>query len=225
MRDKIILGENCEYSSDSSITNLNNNIAVVGGSGSGKTRSIVEPILLETKNASLIVVLTKRRLFKKYSELFRKRKYEVLDLNYADPVESGASFDHLAYIASYADINFVAKSIVKADPRKDSSTADPYWDEASISLLSAEMAYAMGANENATFADVLDMHSHLRIEESCGSIRTSFDAQFDALEETDPDCYAVSCWKSFCNLPIKTAGRIYSTLNTTIDTIFSPEIK
>ena len=34
-----------------------------------------------------------------------------------------------------------------------------------------------------------------------------------------------SCWKSFKNLPIKTAGCVFGTLNTTIDTIFSPELR
>ena len=33
--DKVVLGEGCVYSTDSNVTGINNNILVVGGSGSG----------------------------------------------------------------------------------------------------------------------------------------------------------------------------------------------
>lgn len=51
-KERVILGENCCYSSDCNETGLNNNIIVCGGSGSGKTMSISEPRLLETKTSS-----------------------------------------------------------------------------------------------------------------------------------------------------------------------------
>ena len=40
MADKVILGENCVYSSDCEKTGLNNNILVCGSSGCGKPMSI-----------------------------------------------------------------------------------------------------------------------------------------------------------------------------------------
>jgi len=72
-KDKIILGENAVYSTDSSQTGLNNNVLVCAGSGAGKTMSVMEPRLLETYNSSLIVTLTKRRLVEKYKSLFAER--------------------------------------------------------------------------------------------------------------------------------------------------------
>ena len=57
-KERVILGENCCYSSDCNETGLNNNIIVCGGSGSGKTMSISEPRLLETKTSSLISTVT-----------------------------------------------------------------------------------------------------------------------------------------------------------------------
>lgn len=133
-KERVILGENCCYSSDCNETGLNNNIIVCGGSGSGKTMSISEPRLLETKTSSLISTVTKRRIVTKYMPLFKERGYNVLDLNFVNPIESTCSYDPLKYVASYSDITFLAKSIVKADPQKDRSSADPYWDEAAISL-------------------------------------------------------------------------------------------
>lgn len=224
-KERVILGENCCYSADCNETGLNNNVIVCGGSGSGKTMSVSEPRLLETKTSSMIATVTKRRIVNKYMPLFKKRGYEILDLNFVNPLESSCAYDQLEYVGSYSDITFLAKSIVKADPQKDKSSADPYWDEAAISLLSAEIAYTLMTKDNATFADVLELHDSLVLDEGGGTIRTSLDSKFDYIASKDPTCFAVSCWKSFKNLPIKTAGCVFGTLNTTIDTIFSPELR
>lgn len=79
--------------------------------------------------------------------------------------------------------------------------------------------------DNATFADVLEMHDSLTMDESGSMLKTSLDEKFLYITLKDQNCFAVSCWKSFKNLPIKTAGCVFGTLNTTIDTIFSPELR
>jgi hypothetical protein len=81
------------------------------------------------------------------------------------------------------------------------------------------------AEDNPTFADVLQLHDELTIKEYGGTLDTSLDRKFDMLARSNPSCFAVSCWKSFKNLPIRTAGCVYGALNTTIDTIFSPELR
>ena len=116
VKEKIILGENCSFSADCQETGLNNNVIVCGGSGSGKTMSISEPRLLETKTSSLMVTVTKRRIVTKYIPLFKKRGYQILDLNFAKSAASTCSFDPLKYVGSYSDITFLARSVVKADP-------------------------------------------------------------------------------------------------------------
>lgn len=223
--DKMILGENAIYSTDCAKTGLNNNILVCGSSGCGKTMSIAEPRILETFNSSLIITLTKRGIAKKYKSLFKQRGYIVEDLNFINPVDSDVSYDPLQYIASYADITFLSEAIVNANPKKDKSTADPYWDEAAISLLSAEISYTLMTKDNATFVDVLKLHDRLDFKEDNGRITTSLDKKFEYLEDVDPSCFALSCWKSFHQLPIKTAGCVFGTLNTALDTIFSPELR
>lgn len=173
----------------------------------------------------MIVTVTKRKLVNKYKLVFEKRGYSVKDLNFIHPAEGNIAYDPIQYIKSYHDITFLAESIVKANPRKDKSFADPYWDEAAISLLSAEIAYILMTKENATFSDVLELHDEISFREYGNQIVTSLDKKFEKLAEKDPKCFAVSCWKSFHNLPIQTAGCIFGTLNTTIDTLFSPKLR
>lgn len=223
--DRMILGENAIFSTDCNETGLNNNVLVCGSSGCGKTMSISEPRLLETFNSSLIATVTKRRIVNKYKSVFKQRGYVVQDLNFIQPTESNVAYDPLQYIDSYSDITFLAESIVKSNPRKNKSNADPYWDEAATSLLSAEIAYILMTKDNANFVDVLNLHDELNFKDNCGQLETSLDSKFEYLIKKAPNCFAVSCWKSFHLLPAKTASCIFGTLNTAIDTIFSPELR
>lgn len=223
--DKVILGEGAIYSTDCEETGINNNVLVVGGSGSGKTMSISEPRLLETLNSSLIVTVTKRRIVNLYKQFFRDKGYKVLDLNFANPKESDVSYDPLQYVTSYKDITFLAESIVMADPKKRRASNDPYWDKTAVSLLAAEIAYTMMKNKNATFADVLALNDSIMIWDGCDHAKSTLHEKFEALEESDPHCFAVTCWKSFSQLPIKTASCVFGTLNTELDTIFTPELR
>ncbi|MCR5836270.1 MAG: type IV secretory system conjugative DNA transfer family protein, partial [Lachnospiraceae bacterium] len=225
--DRMILGkgDNCIFSTDSKLTGINNNVLASANSGAGKTTSITEPLLLETHNKSLIVTVTKRRIVNKYSPVEKSRGYNVWDLDFVSPERGNTAYDPLLFIFSYNDITFIAKSIVLANPRKEKSNADPYWDEAATSLLAAEIAYVLMTKDNATFADVLEMHDNLNFTEVGSSVVTNYDCAFDELEEKDPSCFAVRCWKSFKKLPIKTGGCVFGTLNTTIDSIFTPELR
>lgn len=223
--DKVVYGENCIFSTDCRETGLNNNAIIFGPSGCGKTMSITEPCLLETYDRSLVVTVTKRRIVNKYKALLKKRGYEVQDLDFVHPEKGDIGYDPLRQVRSYQDITFLAEAIVKSNPRKDRSTADPYWDDTATSLLSAEIAYTMMSKKNPTFSDVLDMHDHLDFKEDGSQIATSYDEEFAALAKKDPTCFAVTCWKSFSMTPIKTASCIFGALNTTIDTIFNQDIR
>lgn len=223
--DRLILGENVTFSTDSNKTGLNNNILVCGGSGSGKSLSISEGRLLETFNSSVIATVTKRRLVTKYKPVFEQRGYVVEDLNFINPAESTVSFDPLKYVKSHADITFLAKAIVKATPQKENSNADPYWDDAAISLLSAEIAYVLMKEPQATFTDLLAFHDSIDIKEKSEHLETSVDRKFEILAMKAANCFAVSCWKTFHHLPYRTAGCVFSVLNTMIDTIFTPELR
>lgn len=61
--ERMILGNDCIYSGDPEETGLNRNVLIVGGTGSGKTKSYVEPELMEALRVenpnNKCVILTK----------------------------------------------------------------------------------------------------------------------------------------------------------------------
>lgn len=224
MADKIILAQNCEYSSDTESTQLNNNILVCGTSGCGKTMSIAEPRLLETFETSLVVTLTKRRLVNKYMDVFKKRGYNVWDLNFANPKKSQVSYDPLKYISSHQDITQLATTLIQADRPMDTIRNDPFWDHTAASLISAIIAYCMMKNKNATMADVVNMFKRMDFQVENGNYTTGLDEEFENLKHRNPNCFALNCWNTFRCLPEKTAGCVYGSANTALDKIFSPEL-
>lgn len=226
--DKRIFGENVTFSTNCKETGLNNNVLVYGTSGCGKTMSVAEPLLLQTYNTNLVVTVTKRRLVKKYTPLFKKRCYKVLDLNFTNPDDSTVSFDPLEYVRTFSDMSFLAKSIVGITYSKNTnSSADPYWEQCAVSMLTAEIALclAKSSGPRATLADVLDMHDSIRFSESNDGVSTNIDDLFEKYKNTKRGAHAYNCWKTFKQAPFRTASCIFSTLNTTLDTIFTHDIR
>lgn len=229
MADRMVLGKDVAYSTDSRETGLNNNVVVIGGTGCGKTVSIAEPRILDAVESSQVITVTKQRLYKKYRGLLRQRGYHVQALNLAKPEESTCSFDPLAYVKTEADITFLATSIVKSNMQNENQNTkhnDPYWDNAAVSLLSAEIAYIMMTEENPSFADVIELHESLTFTESgiSKAIKTSLDDKFYKLEDKNSNCFAVVCWRSFRQLPYGTAGCVYGVLNAVTDSMFTKDI-
>lgn len=225
--DKLILGRDAEYTSCCEVTGLNNNCLVVGSAGSGKTLSIVEPRILEAYGSSLVVTLSKRRILDMYKPILEKRGYKVFCLNFADPSASTAGWDPLDVVAGREeeDIAFLAQSLVMANPDKQRSNADPYWSSAATSLLTGIIAYVLETASNASFPLVLDMLDQLNIDHDGDLTKTSLDRRFDSLARKKPGCYAVRCWNTFRNLPIRTSLCVFSELNSSLDKVFPLSVR
>lgn len=218
--ERMILGNNCIYNGDPKLTGLNRNVLIVGGTGSGKSVSFVEPALMEslrvTSPNNKVVILTKRDLADKYIPLYKAAGFKVYDLDFSNPEKGNCCYDPLVYIKSEEDIADNSRAVVMSNERKEHSTADPFWDDSSEQLLSALTAGTMMTKDNPTWADVLDLHFSLKIEESGCGVMTSLDPMFRKIEKAAPDCYAITCWRTFKEAAPKTAKSIYVSMNPTL---------
>ena len=224
--DTVVLAEGCRFSSDTEATGLNNNQIIVGGSGSGKTMSVTEPCLLYTANRNLIVTATKARIVDKYHPVLQSRGYQVDLLNFSDLSRCTVGFDPLRFVQTDADVTFLARSLVLANPRKEQSRADPYWDEAGISLLSAliHLVRLQGERRRVSFADVALKFKQLRIKYGGANVQTNLDGLFELLEAEQPGNLATAHWESFCHLPGRTAACVVSALSATISYLFHEDL-
>ena len=100
-QNTLILGQNQFYSLNCYETQLNNNVLVVGTSGSGKTRSIVTPNLLQA-TGSYVVSDPKGNLYRKYKAYLKKQGYIVKKLDFTDPEHSAHyNFFHFGLFEGY----------------------------------------------------------------------------------------------------------------------------
>ena len=222
--DRIILGNSPKavYSTDCSVTGVNNNVIVCAGTGGGKTMSITEPRLLTAYDTNLIVTCTKRKIVDKYSGILKERGYSILDMNFTDPEASNICYDPMKFIKNDTDIRFIAQSIVLANPRKEVCNQDPYWDDTAIILLCAVISCIRNTRENPTFTDVLDILDNLEITGSEDTIETNMDHYFDSAKG---DKYCKCQWNTFRTLPERTARCVLSTLTSSINTVFTPDLR
>ena len=134
--DTLVLGANNYYSMDGKKTHINNNVLVVGRSGSGKTRYLVKPNLLQL-NGSYVVSDPKGQLYKEFKDYFEANGYDVLHMDFIHP-EKSTHYNPLAKIRNTQDITRIAHAIVYSNEGK---MPDPFWESNSVLLLSALIGY------------------------------------------------------------------------------------
>ena len=135
-RDHFILGENVEINLNSHETWLNNNILIVGSSGTGKTRTIVEPNL-QHPVGSYVISDPKGMLYQKFAKIFKKNGMNVQKIDLIHP-EQGSYYNPLDFISNDRDILKIATILNNST---ESFDRDPFWDKTSLILLISLIYY------------------------------------------------------------------------------------
>lgn len=125
-----------------SVTDLNDNILVVGGSGAGKTFRLARP-LLRQMTGSYIVTDPKGELEQKEGRYLEERGYEIQVINTKNRagMRRSARFNPFAYLRDDNDIQKLSTNIMANTAPKDSPPKDPFFDGAARMLLTALITY------------------------------------------------------------------------------------
>lgn len=222
-RDQLILAENQYYSLDCYKTQLNNNVLVVGTSGSGKTRSIVTPNLLQA-TGSYIVSDPKGTLYDKYGDYLREQGYRVRKLDFTDPMNSDG-WNFFNYIHSSQDIVKISHMFIEANHHGQRSL-DPFWDEAAQLLLQAIIGYLheFPHAPDRKLSSVMRLMDQLSCSGDMESEKTVLDTMFDEVKRKKPTSFALSCYQKFRVAANKTLRSIMITLNACMTPYTTPEI-
>ena len=97
---------------DPEVSQVNNNVLVIAGTGGGKTKSVVEANLLHAFHQSMVVLLTKRRLLDQYGPLLKSRGYDVKVLDLVHPAQSDVGYDPMLHLRDDTDIQDNTDNIV-----------------------------------------------------------------------------------------------------------------
>lgn len=136
----MLLGQDARYDLDTHKTKLNNNVLIVGSPGSGKTRGIVIPNLLQA-TGSYVVSDPKGNLYDQYGPYLESKGYEVKKIDFINPGQS-EHYNPFHYIRNEMDILKMANVFGRNYGSQNSShKVDPFWDNSSVLLFSAVIAY------------------------------------------------------------------------------------
>lgn len=220
--NRMILGENQIYSLDCYETQLNNNVLIVGTSGSGKTRSVVTPNILEA-SGSYVISDPKGSLYKKYGKYLQQKGYKVKKLDFANN-NNTCHYNFFHYIHNTRDILKMAH-ILMAENKE--SSADPFWVESSEILLQAVMGYLYETCdlEECTLNNILWLISLCTVEEFDADSKTMLDKLFDDYRKVNPDSFAVGQYDKFRIAAGRTLKSIMISVNARLASYDIPEIR
>ena len=136
---------------------------VIGATGSGKTQTVILPMVhsLAKARESMIITDPKGEIYEKTSNMLRARGYQILLLNFRDPQNGNAwnpmTLPYQMYKSGNQDkaielLDDLALNILYDDSNKN---ADPFWEKTSADYFSG---VALGLFEDAK-ADEININS------------------------------------------------------------------
>lgn len=182
----------------------NVNVLVVGGSGSGKSAGYVVPNATFL-HGSYVYTDPKGELYNSTAGFFRENGYDVKVLNLVRP-ENSDGYNPLFHVASEADVDIIAHTIVKG---QGGESKDPYWDDMAEILLKALIYYLIAKRppEEQNLASAAEL---VRNANSAGDINILSDLIYELPVEHP----ARKNYSSVEIAPEKAFGSILSTLQS-----------
>lgn len=181
----IVFTKHIAANTDSWQTGMNNNILVLGCSGSGKTRNHLKPNLMQCQG-SYIVLDTKGSLYDEMGAYLTLQGYKVDQLDFTT-MGGTCGYDPLHQVRiengkpNQQDIIAIASAICP----KEAQQSDPFWGLAAANYLSSYIAYVFEALPEREWS----MASVIKLFESgTGKIQHLF----NDLAMHNPDSYAAS---------------------------------
>lgn len=143
------ISQHIYMSMDERITELNNNMIIVGGSGAGKTFRFARPILRQM-TGSYICTDPKGELARKEGNYLEERGYDVQVINLlnASGMRKSAHFNPFFYIKDDVDIQRLATNIMENTKPRDAQNKDAFFDGAAGDLLVALLTYTFETYKN-----------------------------------------------------------------------------
>lgn len=120
-----ILSQNVRMSLDTRLTKLNNNVLIIGGSGSGKTFYEVKPNLMQ-RNSSFIITDPKGEILRSEGEMLKANGYNVKVINLLE-MDKSDCYNPFVYLREETDVVKLVTNIMSNTTPKNATSSDPFW--------------------------------------------------------------------------------------------------
>lgn len=188
--------------------NINKNVLIIGGSGSGKTRFHVKPNLMQM-NASYVVTDPKGTVVLECGKMLQRGGYEIKILNTINFKES-MKYNPFRYIRCENDILKLVNCIMENTKGEDSRGGEDFWSKAEALYYQALIAYIWyeAPEDEKNLNTLLEMLNASEVREDDENFKNAVDMMFERLERRDPEHFAVRQYKKYKMAAGKTAKSI-----------------
>lgn len=188
--------------------NINKNVLVIGGSGSGKTRFHIKPNLMQM-NCSYLVTDPKGTVLLECGKMLKRGGYEIKVLNTID-FKLSMKYNPFKYIRSENDILKLVNCIMENTKGEDSKGGEDFWAKAEALYYQALIAYIFyeAPPEEKNMTTMLEMLNASEVREDDENFKNAVDMMFDRLGKKNPEHFAVRQYKKYKLAAGKTAKSI-----------------
>ena len=188
--------------------NINKNVLVIGGSGSGKTRFHIKPNLMQM-NASFIVTDPKGTVIEECGKMLVEGGYKIKVLNLIDFSQS-MKYNPFRYLHSENDILKLVNCIMENTKGEGTSGGEDFWQKAEALYYQALIAYIWyeARPEEKNMNTLLAMLNASEVREEDETFENAVDKLFRELEQKNPEHFAVRQYKKYKLAAGKTAKSI-----------------
>ena len=146
---------------------LNSNVVIIGGPGSGKSFFYVKPNALNCE-CSYIFCDPKGELLRDTGKVLEQNGYRVRVLNLVD-LDQSDGYNPFEYIRSDEDITKLITNLVQNTTPKGANKGDPFWEKSESMLLSALMKYVWyehpRVGRTPSFRGVLELLNQAKVSD------------------------------------------------------------
>ena len=206
----------------------NKNVLVVGGSGSGKTRFFIKPNLMQmhssyvvTDPKSTVLIEVGKLLSRGTPKLDKDGKpvrgkngkivYDPYKIKVFNTINFSKSmhYNPFAYIHNEKDILKLVTVLI-ANTKGEGKSGDDFWVKAETLLYTALIGYIYyeAPSNEQNFSTLVEMINAMEVREDDETFKNAVDLLFDALEQKDPDHFALRQYKKYKLAAGKTAKSI-----------------
>lgn len=188
--------------------NINKNVLVIGGSGSGKTRFHVKPNIMQM-NASYVITDPKGTILLECGNMLKNNGYKIKVLNLIDFSQS-MRYNPFNYIKKESDILSLINCIMENTSDKNKTGGDEFWSKAESLYYQAIVSYIWEEvpQEEKNMNKLLEMLNSSEVSEENENFKNETDILFENLKNKNPESYAVRQYTKYKLAAGKTAKSI-----------------
>ena len=169
----------------------NTNVLVVGGSGTGKTRTYAVPNVLEA-GCSMVITDPKGEILRKTGGFLKRAGYEVRVFDLLNP-DASFCYNPFRYVRDDKEVLQLITNLIQNTTPPHAQSSDPFWEKSETALLQALMLYLLheAPPEEQNFGMVMELLGSAQVKEKDENFESPLDILFERLAMRDPESIAV----------------------------------